>query len=94
MDRNREQYFYGDAGFSRFFRRSIDNPRQQVNNLADFARLATGNTREINFDQQQVSGNMSGTMTLDKIELNGQVGYMAISDDRGEVRAYMGVPSE
>lgn len=50
---------YVDAGFSRFFRRSIDNPLIPVNTLSAYARTAQQYKRDINFDNQPVAGQMA-----------------------------------
>ncbi len=85
MDRHGKQdYNYGDAGFSRFFRRSIDNPAVPVANLSEYARTATQQAREINFTQSAVSGAMAGVTQIGtKISLDGIEGRISLFDDAG-----------
>lgn len=94
MDKQRSEYYYADAGFNRFFSRSIADNDSSIQTLSQRSRMATQQVRSINFDQQNVGGNMSGVMNIDKIELNGQEGNISIRDDRNEVRAFMGASSE
>lgn len=89
MDKNRTQYFYGDAGFSKFFRRSIDNPSTTVSTLSEYARTATGQVRNINFDQQQVTGNIGDVVTIGDISIDGTAPNITMSKD-GVMRAVFG----
>ena len=82
-----KQYDYQQAGFSRFFRRSIDSG--VAPSLSAMSRTATQQTRNINFDQQQVTGNMSGVMRVGTINIDGQRSHITISDDN-TIRAVFG----
>lgn len=86
---DRDDYTYQHSGFSRFFRRAIDNPANPVNSLKDLARGASQQHREINYDQQNVSGNMSGVMRVGTINIDGQKSHITISDDN-TIRAVFG----
>lgn len=83
-----QPYTYKDAGFSAFYRRSIGNPERAVTSLKDYARTATQQTRTINFDQQPVSGNLSGvTKVGENIKLDGTRGRISVYDEGDEVVA-------
>lgn len=73
------RYTYTDAGYSRFYRRSIDSPASSVASLRDLARTAQTQSRAINFDSVPLSGNMSGVMKIgDTIKLDGDKGRISI----------------
>lgn len=77
-------YTYVNAGFSRFYRRSIDNPRTPVDSLKDYGRTAQQNTTAINFDNAPVSGQLANvTKVGDKITLDGTNGRISIFDSTG-----------
>lgn len=79
-----QSYNYKDAGFSAFMRRSIDNPRNPVTSLKDYARTAQQQSRAINFDNAPVSGQLSDiTKVGDKITLDGTSGRISIFDATG-----------
>lgn len=81
-----EQYTYRNAGFNRFFRRSISsNPDTKTLKNA----VSSGN-RDLKFDDMQVSGFMGDTMRIGKINLDGKVGNLKFHDDRGEAHAILG----
>lgn len=81
---SQQPYTYVDAGFSAFMRRSIDNPERPVTSLKDYARTAQQQTRALNFDQAQVSGNIGDILKVGKgIQLDGNVGRISIFDSLG-----------
>jgi len=86
---DRSQYFYGDAGFSKFLVRSIGNPGQPARTLTEYARTATQQTRNVNFDQQQITGNMSGAIDIGGIRIDGTAPNITMSKD-DVVRAIFG----
>lgn len=86
-----QPYNYQSAGFSRFYRRSIDNGGTTGTTLPDMARGATVHTRNIDFDQGQVAGALSGvTQVGTKITLDGIVGRIDIKDDRNNTATRLG----
>lgn len=81
---NKEPYTYKDAGFSTFYRRSINNPERAVTSLKDYSRTATQQVREINFEQNQMSGQLADVVNVgDGIRLDGSMGRISIFDSLG-----------
>ena len=85
-----QTYTYRDAGFSSFFTRSIGGMNQQ-SNLSAMAASISQNFRDINFDQQQITGTMGDTLTIgssrSSIVLDGNRTRISIFDKQDEVVA-------
>jgi hypothetical protein len=73
-----KQHDYESAGFNGFFRRSIgSNPN------ATTLRALNGRTsRQLNFDDQQLSGAGGDTVRFGNILLEGKTGRIKIVDDQ------------
>lgn len=76
-DRNK-RYTYKDAGFNRFFRRSIGSSSDTVN----LKSIPGGAGRQLNFDDMQVSGSLGDTLRIGRIPLDGKLGRISILDER------------
>ena len=76
-DRNKP-YTYKDAGFNRFFRRSIGSNSDTVN----LRSIPSGGGRQLNFDDMQVSGSLGDTLRIGRIPLDGKLGRISILDER------------
>ena len=73
-----KQHDYESAGFNGFFRRSIGS-----NPTATTLRALNGRTtRQLNFDDQQVSGSLGDTLRVGVIYLEGKTGRFKIVDDQ------------
>ena len=71
-------YSYSDAGFNGFFRRTLSsNPGTQV--LASNSRP----TRQMNFDDLQISGALGDKLKIGSIVLDGKTGRISIQDEVG-----------
>lgn len=72
---------YESAGFNGFFRRSIGSP----SGLTTLRALSSSksSSKQLNFDDQQVSGAMGDTLRLGTIYLEGKTGRFKILDDQG-----------
>lgn len=81
MDRKQRPYNYGDAGYNRFLKRSIENNGVPTSNLSDVSRNVAAHSREINFEQSRVSGSMGDTARIGKINLDGTKGRISVYDD-------------
>lgn len=75
---NPRDYSYLDAGFDGFLSRSIDNLTQV--NLDSPGPQSTA----IRFDAAQLSGAMSDTMRIGKINLNGSAGNITANDGNND----------
>lgn len=75
------QHDYESAGFNGFFRRSIGS-----NPTATTLRALNGRSqkRELNFDEQQVSGSLGDTLRIGVIYLDGKTGRFQIIPQTGE----------
>lgn len=80
-----KRYTYQDAGFNRFFKRSIGSSPDTVN-----LQSVSGPNRQLNFDDVQVSGSIGDVLRLGKINLDGKKGNLSFYDDRDEAVATMG----
>lgn len=85
MPRTLDESSYVDSGFSRFLRRSIDNPAVPANSLHQYASNANQQSRTINFDQQPTSGNIGDTIRVGNIEIDGSKGRISVYDGADEV---------
>lgn len=71
---------YESAGFNGFFRRSIgSNPTATT-----LRALNTRDNRQLNFDDQQVSGSLGDTLRIGVIYLDGKTGRFQIVPQTGE----------
>lgn len=75
---SKNQHTYREAGFNRFFRRSLNSNPNAVN----LKGTATGSTRQLNFDEQQVSGSLGDILRIGRIILDGKLGRQSINDER------------
>lgn len=75
----KKQHDYESAGFNGFFRRSIgSNP-----NATTLRALgARSGSRQLNFDDQQVSGSLGDTLRVGVIYLDGKTGRFKIVDEQ------------
>ena len=75
-----EDNTYTGAGFNRFFRRSIgsDPSTTSLRTLP-----STGGSRQLNFDNQQISGALGDILRLGRISLDGKIGRLSVLDERG-----------
>lgn len=69
---DKPDYDYLAAGFNPFMSRSID---------AAAAIAVPSGVREINYDQQQVSGSLGSTLRVGNISIDGVTGRISIYDD-------------
>ena len=74
----KDAYSYRDAGFNRFFRRTINSNPGAVN-LSSAS--VGGGQNQLNFDNVQVSGSLGDTLTVGKITLDGKAGRQSVFDD-------------
>ena len=73
-----KDYTYRDAGFNRFFRRSINSNSGAVN----LKSAGTGGgTNQLNFDNVQVSGSLGDTLKIGRITLDGKIGRQSVFDE-------------
>ena len=69
---------YESAGFNGFFRRSIgSNPTATT-----LRALNSRASRQLNFDDQQVSGSLGDTLRIGVMYLEGKTGRFKIVDDQ------------
>ena len=73
------KYTYREVGFNRFFRRSI-NSNPNALNLKSVS--PNGGSRQLNFDNQQVSGALGDVLRIGRITLDGKLGRQSINDER------------
>ena len=75
-----EDNTYTGAGFNRFFRRSIgsDPSTTSLRTLP-----SVGGSRQLNFDNQQISGALGDILRLGRINLDGKIGRLSVLDERG-----------
>ena len=71
-------YTYRDAGFNRFLRRSISSNPDAVN----LKSVARGSTRQLNFDNAQISGSLGDVLRVGRITIDGKEGRQSIFDER------------
>lgn len=77
-DNNKDQHTYRSVGFNRFFRRSL-----RSNPDATTLRSVSGSgSRQLNFDDMQVSGSLGDTLRIGRILLDGKLGRQSINDER------------
>lgn len=74
---------YRDAGYNRFFSRSI-NSLMDVSSLSRISNQGGGNNRTLNFDQLQVSGGLGDTLRIGRIFINGAKGQIQLHSESGE----------
>lgn len=78
MNNDNNKYTYREVGFNRFFRRSLgSNP-----NAENLKGTATGSSRQLNFDNAQVSGALGDILRIGRITLDGKLGRESIHDER------------
>lgn len=76
-------YDYESAGFDSFLTRSIDS---QSGNLTLASSEDIGYSRQVNYDQNQVTGSLGDTLQIGNIQINGVEGRISIFDgDQNEV---------
>lgn len=73
-------FTYQDAGFNRFFRRTLtSNP--QAASLRSSGGAVSSN--QLNFDELQVSGSVGDTLKVGLISLQGKIGRISLNDELG-----------
>lgn len=79
-DPYRKSHDYESAGFNGFFRRTIAG-----NGGATTLRTMSNSTlsKQLNFDNQQISGALGDILRLGGINLDGKLGRISIFDERG-----------
>lgn len=78
MNDDNDKHTYRDVGFNRFFRRSLTSDPNVVN----LKSMAGTSTRQLNFDNQQVSGSLGDILRIGRILLDGKIGRQSIMDER------------
>ena len=73
-------YSYQEAGFNRFFRRTLGSNAQAVS-LRSSSSATSSN--QLNFDELQVSGSLGDTLKIGLITLNGKLGRQSVYDELG-----------
>lgn len=76
---NNERHTYRSVGFNRFFRRSLNSNPDAVN-LKSIS--GGGTSRQLNFDDAQVSGSLGDILRIGRINLDGKLGRQSIMDER------------
>jgi len=71
-------YTYRDAGFNRFFRRSISSNPDAVN----LKSVMRGASQQLNFDNTQISGSLGEVLKVGRITIDGKQGRQSIFDER------------
>jgi len=71
-------YTYRDAGFNRFFRRSIGSNPDAVN----LKSVMRGASQQLNFDNAQISGSLGDVLKVGRITIDGKQGRQSIFDER------------
>lgn len=77
-DNKNGPYTYRDAGFNRFFRRSLGSDP----NTVTLKSIPGGGGRQLKFDDLQVSGSLGDTLRIGRIPLDGKLGRISILDER------------
>lgn len=78
-DYSTQVHDYETAGFNGFFRRTIgSNP-----NATTLRAMSGNNQRQLNFDNQQLSGAMGDNLRLGTIRLDGKTGRISVFDEQG-----------
>lgn len=72
------RHTYREVGFNRFFRRSINSNPNAVN----LNSVGGGATRQLKFDDMQVSGALGDILRIGRISLDGKLGRESIYDER------------
>lgn len=72
------RHTYREVGFNRFFRRSINSNPDAVN----LNGVGGGATRQMKFDDMQVSGSLGDILRIGRILLDGKLGRESIMDER------------
>lgn len=75
---NDQKHTYREVGFNRFFRRSLTSNPDATN----LKSLGGGGSRQLNFDNQQVSGSLGDILRIGRILLDGKLGRQSIMDER------------
>ncbi len=76
-DKN-DKHTYTEVGINSFFRRSqMRNP-----DATNLKSLGGGGGRQLNFDNQQVSGSLGDILRIGRILLDGKLGRQSIMDER------------
>ena len=78
MNNDNKQHTYKEVGFNRFFRRSLNSDPNVVN----LKSMGGGGSRQLNFDNAQVSGSLGDILRIGRILLNGKLGRESIMDER------------
>lgn len=71
---------YESAGFNGFFRRSIGSESAATTLRA--LPIKVGH-RQLNFDDQQVSGSIGDTINFGAVDIEGKMGRIGITDEQG-----------
>lgn len=80
-------YTYLDAGFNRFFQRSIDsNP--STGNLTQQSNLA--GSKSINFDMYSTSGSLGDKIQVGGVVIDGTNRRIVIKDESGQEVGWIG----
>ena len=75
-----QDYSYRDAGFNRFFRRTLNSNSGAIN----LKSVSTGaGSNQLNFDNAQVSGSLGDLLQIGRISLDGKIGRQSIRDELG-----------
>lgn len=69
---------YRSVGFNRFFKRSINSNPDAVN----LNSIGGGPSRQLKFDDMQVSGPLGDILRIGRITLDGKLGRQSIEDER------------
>lgn len=72
-----KDYTYREAGFNRFFHRSLSSNAQATSLRS--ASVAPSNN-QLNFDNMQVSGSLGDTLKIGLITLDGKIGRQSVHD--------------
>lgn len=87
-----DNYTYLDAGFNRFFRRSIaSNPEAMT--LRNSAMGGGSGNRELAFDRLAVSGQLGDILKIGNVYMDGRKGQITVSDGE-RVRVLIGFDPE
>lgn len=78
MNNDNKKYTYREVGFNRFFRRSL-NSNPEANTLSG---VGGGQSRQLKFDDMQISGSLGDILRIGRILLDGKIGRQSIMDER------------
>ncbi len=78
---------YESAGFNGFFRRTIAG-NNEVTTLGGMSN--SRQQRQLNFDNEQISGALGDTLRIGRIFLDGKIGRQSIVDERNNEMIRLG----